>query len=116
MSESLIIKLPLALLLYGTALFFCLFERRYRATRGVFFLLSAALARVSSSSLPALFSVALEQADSSSTAAVSRTVIFFTKNTAPFCCTGLPPRGVQAHYTGGRGGFGLLAADICNFF
>lgn len=39
-----ILQLPLALLLYGTALFFCLFERRYRASRGVFFLLSAALA------------------------------------------------------------------------
>lgn len=38
-----ILQLPLALLLYGTALFFCLFERRYRAARGVFFLLSAAL-------------------------------------------------------------------------
>ena len=44
MAESVILQLPLALLLYGTALFFCLFERRYRATRGVFFLLSAALA------------------------------------------------------------------------
>lgn len=44
MAESVILQLPLALLLYGAALFFCLFERRYRATRGVFFLLSAALA------------------------------------------------------------------------
>ena len=44
MVESVILDLPLALLLYGAALFFCLFERRYRATRGVFFLLSAALA------------------------------------------------------------------------
>lgn len=44
MAESVILQLPLALLLYGSALFFCLFERRYRATRGVFFLLSAALA------------------------------------------------------------------------
>lgn len=44
MAEGVILRLPLALLLYGAALFFCLFERRYRATRGVFFLLSAALA------------------------------------------------------------------------
>lgn len=44
MAESVILQLPLALLLYGTALFFCLFERRYRAAHGVFFLLSAALA------------------------------------------------------------------------
>lgn len=44
MAESVILQLPLALVLYGAALFFCLFERRYRATRGVFFLLSAALA------------------------------------------------------------------------
>ena len=44
MAEHVILQLPLALLLYGAALFFCLFERRYRATRGVFFLLSAALA------------------------------------------------------------------------
>lgn len=44
MAESVTLQLPLALLLYGAALFFCLFERRYRATRGVFFVLSAALA------------------------------------------------------------------------
>ena len=44
MAESVILQLPLALLLYEAALFFCLFERRYRTTRGVFFLLSAALA------------------------------------------------------------------------
>lgn len=44
MAESVILQLPLAPPLYGAALFFCLFERRYRATRGVFFLLSAALA------------------------------------------------------------------------
>lgn len=44
MAESVILRLPLALLLYGAALFLCLFERRYRATRGIFFLLSAALA------------------------------------------------------------------------
>lgn len=41
MAESVILQLPMA---YGAALFFCLFERRYRATRGVFLLLSAALA------------------------------------------------------------------------
>jgi len=39
-----ILQLPLAAALYGIALFLCLFERKYRATRGVFFLLSAALA------------------------------------------------------------------------
>lgn len=44
MAEPVILRLPPALLLYGAALFFCLFERRYRATRGVFFLMSAALA------------------------------------------------------------------------
>ena len=44
MAESVILQLPMVLLLYGAALFFCLFERRYRATRGVFLLLSAALA------------------------------------------------------------------------
>ena len=44
MAESVILQLPMALLLYGAALFFCLFERRYRATRGVFLMLSAALA------------------------------------------------------------------------
>ena len=44
MAESVILQLPMALLLYGAALFFCLFERRYRATRGVFLLLSAARA------------------------------------------------------------------------
>ena len=44
MAESVILQLPPALLLYGAALFFCLFERRHRATRGAFYLLSAALA------------------------------------------------------------------------
>ncbi|MDE6922328.1 MAG: hypothetical protein K2P08_02520 [Oscillospiraceae bacterium] len=44
MAQCVILELPLALLLYGAALFFCLFERRYRATRGIFFLLSTALA------------------------------------------------------------------------
>ena len=36
-------QLPMALLLYGAALFLCLFERRYRSSRGVFLLASAAL-------------------------------------------------------------------------
>ena len=36
MAESVILQLPMALLLYGAALFFCLFERRYRATGGLF--------------------------------------------------------------------------------
>ncbi len=48
MAESVILQLPLALVLYGAALFFCLFERRYRDTRGIFFLLSAALALAAS--------------------------------------------------------------------
>ena len=44
MAQCVTLQLPLALLLYAAALFLCLFERRYRATRGVFFLLSTALA------------------------------------------------------------------------
>ena len=44
MADSVILQLPLAVLLYGAALFFCLFERKFHATRGIFFLLSAALA------------------------------------------------------------------------
>ena len=48
MAESVILQLPLAVVLYGAALFLCLFERKYRATRGVFFLLSAVLALGSS--------------------------------------------------------------------
>lgn len=44
MAESVIFQLPLAVVLYGAALFFCLFERKYHGTRGVFFLLSAGLA------------------------------------------------------------------------
>lgn len=44
MGESVIFSLPLALVLYGAALFLCLFDRSYRATRGSFTLLSAALA------------------------------------------------------------------------
>lgn len=44
MGESVILSLPLAVVLYGTALFFCLFDRAYRATKGVFTLISAAVA------------------------------------------------------------------------
>ncbi len=44
MGESVIFSLPLALVLYGAALFFCLFDRVYRATKGVFTLISAAIA------------------------------------------------------------------------
>ena len=40
MGESVILSLPLAVVLYGAALFFCLFDRVYRATRGVFNLIS----------------------------------------------------------------------------
>lgn len=44
--ESVILGKPLvlALLLYGIALFFVLYDRAYRATRGVFTLVSTALA------------------------------------------------------------------------
>ncbi len=35
---------PLALLLYGLALFLCLFDRHYKATKGIFTLLSAVAA------------------------------------------------------------------------
>ena len=41
--ESVILQLPGALLLYGGAVSLCLFDRRYRATRGIFTLLSTAL-------------------------------------------------------------------------
>lgn len=44
MEEWVILQLPFVLLLYGAALFFCLFDRRYKATRGVFTILSAVLA------------------------------------------------------------------------
>lgn len=44
MGESVILSLPLAVVLYGAALFFCLFDRVYRATKGVFTLISAAVA------------------------------------------------------------------------
>lgn len=44
MDTSVIITLPLGLILYGTALFFCLFERIYRSTGGMLFLLSTAIA------------------------------------------------------------------------
>lgn len=44
MDASVIVTLPLGLILYGAALFFCLFERRFRGTGGKFFLLSTAIA------------------------------------------------------------------------
>ena len=46
--ESVILQQPLALalILYGAALFLVLFDRAYRATRGVFTLLSTALAAI----------------------------------------------------------------------
>lgn len=47
MDSSVILTLPLALILYGAALFLCLFERRYRATNGRLFLLSTAIAVLS---------------------------------------------------------------------
>ncbi len=42
--ESVILQEPLALVLYGAALFLLLFDRAYNATRGLFTLLSTALA------------------------------------------------------------------------
>lgn len=42
--ESVILDLPIALLLYGAALFFCLYDRVYQATGCLFPLLSAVLA------------------------------------------------------------------------
>ena len=44
--ESVILQQPLALALYGIALFLVLFDRAYRATKGVFTLISTALAAV----------------------------------------------------------------------
>lgn len=44
MEDAVILTLPLALIAYGAALFFCLFERFYRASGGKLFLLSDALA------------------------------------------------------------------------
>ncbi len=41
---EMILDSPLALLLYGLALFLCLFDWHYRATKGIFTLLSAAAA------------------------------------------------------------------------
>ncbi len=42
--DSVILTSPLALVLYGAALFFCLFDRQYRGTKGCFTILSALLA------------------------------------------------------------------------
>lgn len=46
--ESVILQQPLvlALVLYGAALFLVLFDRAYRATKGVFTLISTALAAI----------------------------------------------------------------------
>ena len=44
MAEWVIFSLPVALVLYGAALFFCLFDRVYQASKGIFTVLSAALA------------------------------------------------------------------------
>ena len=43
MEEWVVLSLPGAVCLYGLALFFCLFEKRYHATKGFFSFLSAAL-------------------------------------------------------------------------
>ncbi len=44
MQEWVILRHPGLLLLYGAALLLCLMEKKRRATKGVFFYLSAALA------------------------------------------------------------------------
>lgn len=42
--ESVILQTPLAMVLFGAALFLCLYDRAYRATRGIFTLISTVLA------------------------------------------------------------------------
>lgn len=42
--ESVILQTPIALLLYGVALALCLFDRHYKASRGVLTVVSTALA------------------------------------------------------------------------
>lgn len=44
MAESVIFSLSVPLVLYGIALFFCLFEKIYRATKGRLIYISAAVA------------------------------------------------------------------------
>lgn len=44
MEEWIVMQHPGLLLLYGAALFLCLFEKKNRATKGIFHYLSAALA------------------------------------------------------------------------
>ena len=44
MAEWVILQFPAAMALYGAALFFCLFDRVYQASKGIFTVLSAALA------------------------------------------------------------------------
>lgn len=44
MEKWMILELPAALLLYGIGLFFCLFEKKYKATKGVFHWISALFA------------------------------------------------------------------------
>lgn len=43
MDDSVILKLPLALLLYTAALFLCVYDLRYKGTRGACTVLSAIL-------------------------------------------------------------------------
>lgn len=43
MDEWIILQLPTALVLYGAGLFFCLFEKKNRATKGMFLWISAVL-------------------------------------------------------------------------
>ena len=42
--DSVILQTPLALVLYGVALALCLFDRHYKASRGILTLVSTALA------------------------------------------------------------------------
>lgn len=44
MAESIILNSPVLLLLFGAALFLCLFDKQRRATRGWFSVISAILA------------------------------------------------------------------------
>lgn len=44
MAEWVILQFPTAMALYGAALFFCLFDKVYQATKGIFTYISAALA------------------------------------------------------------------------
>ncbi|MBR5110083.1 MAG: hypothetical protein IK099_07795 [Clostridia bacterium] len=61
MAEGLILQVPAALVCYGLALFFNLFDRRFRASRGVMTYLSALLA-VAGTAVALLRGVSLREA------------------------------------------------------